>query len=191
VAGRNLAAMHPIEAAALIGVGGSVIVAVVAYIATTLATRWTLAAERERRIWEKKSAAYELTLGELLNRQVKRFKAQRGDPDMEMVKAYLAARESPGWIQAEAMLVAYAPQPVIDALEDSRLAYIQAARGTDRLQESKGSVSSPDEGLAAFRELMEAVVEADKKDQALANTVRRELGLAAVRLPLPSAPDIS
>lgn len=38
----TLSAMQPVEAAALIGVGGSAIVAVVSYVATTLATCWTL-----------------------------------------------------------------------------------------------------------------------------------------------------
>jgi hypothetical protein len=44
---------------------------------------------------------------------------------------------------------------------------------------------------AAFGDLLEAVIEADAKDQALANAIRIQLGKEPVRLALPSHPQLS
>jgi hypothetical protein len=186
--------MNPVEAAALIGVGGSVIVAVVAYVATTLTTRWTLADDRQRRVWDKKSTAYELALSELIRRQTTRFKAQRDEPDIDLAAEYLAALESPDWARAEAMLLAYGVQPVIDALEDSRQAYLEAALHLGRLQETKRATprsAYEDAITVAFRQMIHAVKDADKQDQALANAIRADLGAGHVKLPLPSRQELS
>jgi hypothetical protein len=186
--------VHPVEVAASIGVIGSATVAVVAYVSTAAATRRTLDAERERRNRDERSAAYTLVLRELLSRQSVRLKAQRGGADLELMAAYFAMLESQEWIESQVALLGCAPQAVIDALEASQLVYIVVAQHYDRLQTLRrtgGMATHAEEIDATFMKMLDAVAEADKKDQALANAIRADIGAKPVQIPLPSWPAIS
>lgn len=110
---------------------------------------------------------------------------------------YLARRESPSWIKARGMLLAYAPQAFHDALEESLVCYVKAVQILDRLEALKAPDGEEeadvrecrrDEALALFSNLMDVVCDADTKDQVLANTIRAQLGKVPVMLPLPSRP---
>ena len=68
--------MNSVVEAALIGVGGSVIVAIVAFVTTRAVTGRTLRADRERQILDKELATYELALSELMGMQVVRMNGQ-------------------------------------------------------------------------------------------------------------------
>lgn len=68
--------MNSVVEAALIGVGGSVIVAVVAFVTTWPVTGRTLRADRERQILDKELATYELALSELMGMQIARLNGQ-------------------------------------------------------------------------------------------------------------------
>jgi hypothetical protein len=119
--------MDPAVQAALIGVGGSVIVAVVAFVTTWSVTRRTLRADRDERIWDKESATYELALSELLRLQIVRMKGQFSQGRPDLMAEYLAQRDSPDWVKTQGMLLAYAPQEVHDALDASVVCYVRAA----------------------------------------------------------------
>jgi hypothetical protein len=135
-------------AAALIGVGGSVIVAVVGFLTTRAITGETLrassAAAREGRLWDKRSAAYEAALAELASRQVRQRRVRRliGKPadtlkGVEALQEYFATRDTPGWAEMQGRLLAYASKPVLDALEAARTADEAASRSYDEFVEKK------------------------------------------------------
>lgn len=176
--------MKPVVEAALVGMGGSVIVAIVAFVTTWAVTRRTLNADRDRRLWEKESAAYELMLSELMRIQAVRQKLLRSDSVPDMATEFFDSRESPSWTQAEGMLLAYAPQAVHDALGESVAGYDVAAGCLFalRVAEFKAENDDPDKELAMgrvdlySRKLKTALIAADQKDQALANAIRAQLG---------------
>lgn len=68
--------MNSVVEAALIGVGGSVIAAIVAFVTTWAVTGRTLRADRDRQILDKELATYELALSELMGWQITRLNGQ-------------------------------------------------------------------------------------------------------------------
>jgi hypothetical protein len=58
--------------AAAIGVGGTVIVGVAGFGASIWNTRRTIAHDRDSRLWDKRAAAYEAALAEIVNRSATR-----------------------------------------------------------------------------------------------------------------------
>jgi hypothetical protein len=183
----------------LISVGGSVIVAVVAFITTWAVTGRTINADRDRRLWDKESAAYELALSELTRMQVVRMQGQAGNR-LDLMAEYLAQRKSPSWIQAQGMLLAYAPQEVHDALDRSAQCYVQAAGYLNQIEALRdrhqnegpdGKERRLDQVLEVADKLNSVVVDADKEDQALANTIRAQLGKEPVALALPTRPKLT
>ena len=194
--------MNSVVEAALIGVGGSVIVAVVAFVTTWVVTGRTLRADRERQIMDKELVTYELALSELMAMRVVRLNGQFSlkKPDPDFMADYIARRESASWIKAQGMLLAYAPQSVHDALEEYLACYVQVVQTFDRLEALKAPAGEEqadarerrrEEASALFGHLMDLVCKADEKDQALANTIRAELGRAPVMLALPSRPRVA
>ena len=194
--------MNSVVEAALIGVGGSVVVAIVAFVTTWAITSRTLRADRERQILDKELVTYELALSELMGMQVVRLNGQFSlkKPEPDFMADYVARRESASWIKAQGMLLAYAPQSVHDALEESLVCYAQVVQTFDRLEvlkapdgeeEADARERRREEAFALFGDLMDLVCDADKKDQALANTIRAQLGRAPVMLALPSRPRVA
>jgi hypothetical protein len=194
--------MDPVVQAALIGVGGSVIVAVVAFITTWIVTGRTVRADREHRVLDRELATYELALSELMRMQTARMSGQFSQkrPEPDFVADYFALRESASWIKAQGLLLAYAPQVVHDALEESLVCAVKAAQILDQLKALKSPDGDEDADtrerrrekvFVLFDSLLDAVRDADVKDQALANAIRAQLGKAPVMLALPSRPRLS
>jgi hypothetical protein len=112
--------MSSVVAAALIGVGGSVIVAVVGFLTTRAVTGQTIAAAatsaRETRLWDKRAAAYEAALSELARRLVRRQRAIDSVDDtntaVDFVAEYFATQDTPEWYEAEGRLLAYSSRKV-------------------------------------------------------------------------------
>jgi hypothetical protein len=135
--------VDPVVAAALIGVGGSVIVAVVGFLTTRAITGETIKANsataREGRLWDKRSAAYEAALAELASRQVRQRRVLRliGTPDpakaVKALQEYFATRDTPAWAEMQGRLLAYATSPVLEALEAARTADEAASRSYDEV----------------------------------------------------------
>jgi hypothetical protein len=169
--------------------------------AGTADTIRALDAARDGRLWDKETAAYELTLSELTRMQISRINGQFSvkGPDARIMGEYLAQRESEGWVRAKGMLLAYAPQAIHDALDESVDCYAQAVGILSQLTTLKTHRENEDSAERGRRmgqvtvfldQLMDVVIEADKKDQALANTIRAQLGGAPLQLPLPSRPGL-
>jgi len=140
--------VDPVLAAALIGVGGSVIVAVVGFLTTRAITGETIKANsataREGRLWDKRSAAYEAALAELASRQVRQQRVLRlitTSPDtlkaVEALQEYFASRDTPAWAEMQGRLLAYATNPVLEALEAARTADEAASRSYDEFVENR------------------------------------------------------
>jgi hypothetical protein len=198
---------------AVVGVAAAAFIAVMGYKHTekitdktvragTADTKRALEAARDGRLWDKKTAAYELALSELTRMQISRINGQFSlkGPDAEMMGEYFAQRESEGWIRAQGMLLAYAPQEVHDALEESVGCYTRAARIQGQLTALRPHPDNEDGAAKAqrmgqvgvfFDQFVDVVCEADKKDQALANTIRAQLGGAPLRVSLPSRPELA
>jgi len=127
---RSLPFMVPVMWAALIGVGGSVIVALVGFYTTQhisgVTMRASMSEAHRERIWDKRAVAYEKALAELADRQVRRERAMLLGPDTmsaaKRLEAYFAVRDKPEWFEAEGQLMAYSTQSVWDALMDARRA---------------------------------------------------------------------
>jgi hypothetical protein len=190
---RYTPCMNVVVEAAFIGVGGSVIVAVVAFVTSWASTDRMLKAERVRQIREKELATYELTLSELIGMQTARLNGQYSlsRPNTSFMADYIARRESESWIKTRGMLLAYAPQDVHDALEESIGCYVKAIQIYDRMQAARTSGQWQNEIPVLFDNLMNVVRDADVKDQALANAIRAQLGKEPVMLALPTQPRVS
>jgi hypothetical protein len=127
--------MDPLMWAALIGVGGSVIVALVGFFTTqhisVMSMRASMTKAHNDRIWDKRAVAYERALAEVANRQVRRERAMLLGPDTmsaaKRLEAYFAVRDKPEWSEAEGQLMAYSTPCVWDALKDARGAERTAA----------------------------------------------------------------
>ena len=187
--------------AALVGVGGSVIVSVVAFVTTWAITSRTLSADRDRRILDKEIATYELVLSELMRFQTARMDGQysRGRPGTDYLAEYFALRNSDNWIRATGLLLAYAPQPIHDALDECLVCYVNAAGFFNELDALKRP-EAPEDATSRqrrlkkvtelFGKLMNVVSDSDERDQILANEIRSQLGKPPVRPPLPSKPKL-
>ena len=111
----SLPFMDPVMWAALIGVGGSVIVALVGFFTTqhisVVTMRASMSKAHNDRIWDKRAVAYERALAEVANRRVRRERAMLLGPDTmsaaKRLEAYFAARDKPEWSEAEGQLMAY------------------------------------------------------------------------------------
>jgi len=120
--------MDPVIWAAIVGVGGSVIVALVGFFTTRAISgqtmRASMAEAHDNRIWDKKATAYETALTELANRKLERESALRLPPDPmtagEQLANYFATRDTPEWLAAEGRLMAYSSKKVWDALQAAR-----------------------------------------------------------------------
>lgn len=131
--------------------------------------------------------------------QVVRMQGQAGNR-LDLMAEYLAQRKSPSWIQAQGMLLAYAPQEVHDALDRSAQCYVQAAGYLNQIEAIRdrhknegpdGKERRLDQVLEVADKLNSVVVDADKEDQALANTIRAQLGKEPVALALPTRPKLT
>jgi hypothetical protein len=170
--------------------------------AGTNTTAATLTAAREDRLWEKRCAAYETALEALLYRQRKRqhdLRMYRLDKDSEeKLRDFFGGYEPPGWFEAQARLVAYASDAVLDAYETSHRADLEVWGRYRQWQilaeESQLAVESGRPGAAhdgqvmieARRKINPALGEADAKDEILRKSIRDELGSKPQAATLPA-----
>ena len=153
--------------------------------------RATLAAAREDRLWEKRAAAYEASLTELLYRQAHRqyeLRKYRLDDDSEQkLKDFYEDYELPGVFEAQSRLVAYSSDAVVDAFQATktahaavRMAYsrVEMFREQIRAAQANGSPRSAPDGdeiMDAQHKLDDELEAADATDEALIKVIRDEL----------------
>jgi hypothetical protein len=187
---------------ALVGVAASIVSSVVSSNNTrratertvdagTAANRATLVAAREDRLWEKRAAAYEESLTDLLYRQARRQHDLRryrlDDASEQRLKAFYEDYELPGVFEPQARLVAYASDTVIEAFNAARRAhdevrsrYSQYEMAKDQIRAAIDSgrpraAQDAETGIEASRQLDKAREAADAADEALIAVIRGEL----------------
>ena len=189
--------MNPVVGAAIIGVGGSVIVALVGFFTTRAISAKTmnasLAEAHQTRIWDKKATAYEAALAELANRELRRDRAMSlpADPMMagELLETYFATRDTPEWSEAEGRLMAYSTEKLWNALREARCADREAAVCFNELVEpmeevhqlrADGNHSGMQQVIdlrvsPAVKRTSKGLVESAARDSELVNLIRNEL----------------
>jgi hypothetical protein len=188
--------MDPTIAAALIGVGGVVIVAVAGYWTTIRTMQMNLAEAKAGRLWESRATAYVDALAAVHYRQVKReydTRSYRLDGDGEArAKAYLDAYKAPAWYELEARLQAFASQPVVTATQAGAKAHMAAAAAYQAWHTAAGQTGAGNEArrqgipvpslpgeasgnVALHQAQVEARKAADNADDALVELIREEL----------------
>jgi hypothetical protein len=157
--------------------------------AARLATTATLAAAREGQRWEREHAAYVETIAGVLRRQRQRqyLGTSLLSEDLEQLRDFLDAHEPPGWLEAQARLIACASEWVKDAAEASRQAHLEVWARVHRYRlmgddnrlalESGRPDDAPFDGrelVAAREEIDAAIGEADAMDNLLVTLIREE-----------------
>src|ERR1700722_11248988 len=100
--------------------------------AARAATMATLAAAREGQRWEREHAAYVETIAGVLRRQRQRryLVTNSLSEESEQLRDFLDAHDPPGWLEAQARLIACAPAWGEEPAEASRQAHLEVwARG--------------------------------------------------------------
>jgi hypothetical protein len=182
--------MDPTVIATAIGVGGTVIVGVAGFSASIWNTRKTIAHDREDRLWDKRAAAYEPALTEVVTRLTKRQRWLSSSSETwtaENMEEYRASQAKPEWSVAEGRLLAYASRQVLEALYATRSAGADLAEAFDRVGERMASgklemaagTITWDAFRAQVRPMLEVVREAanesENLDQELFDLMRSEL----------------
>ena len=157
--------------------------------AARLATTATLAAAREGQRWEREHTAYVETIAGVLRRQRQRqyLGTSLLSEDLEQLRDFLDAHEPPGWLEAQARLIACASEWVKDAAEASRQAHLEVWARVHRYRlmgddnrlalESGRPDDAPFDGrelVAAREEIDAAIGEADAMDNLLVTLIREE-----------------
>jgi hypothetical protein len=187
----------------VLGIAGAVVTSVVGSRNTRMATEKTvdagtsntraaLAAARDDRLWDKRCAAYEETLAQVMHRQEKRRHDLRSfrldEASEEQLKATFDAYEPPEWFETKARLAAYASGVVLEASYEASDAHQEVRARYQRYRmigdDNKLAVESGqlglahdgEEAIAARRAVDPALEEADAKDARLIMLIRDELG---------------
>ena len=158
--------------------------------AARAATLAALTAAREGQRWEREHAAYVETIAGVLRRQRQRRYLVTNPlfEDSEQLRDFLDAHEPPGWLEAQATLIACASEWVKDAAEASRQAHLEVwARvhryrlmGDDNrlaLESGRPDDAPPFDGrelVAARGEIDTAIEDADAMDNLLVTLIREE-----------------
>jgi hypothetical protein len=149
----------------------------------------TLAAAREGQRWEREHAAYVETIADVLRRQRQRryLVTSSLSEDSELLRDFLDAHDPPGWLEAQARLIACASEWVKDAAEASRQAHLEVWARVHRYRlmgddnglalESGPPGGAPFGGrelMAARQEIDAAIADADAMDNLLVTLIREE-----------------
>jgi hypothetical protein len=162
-----------------------------AIAAGAASTRATLVAAREDRLWERRCAAYEAMLAQLLHNQMKRFfdaPELRADAEIDQIaKGFFDKYAVSDRFETQAQLVAYASDTVTEAHKATREAdatvravYSHTAALSEQVRVARAS-GSPQSGPDAStlkestRELDAALNAATAADEALIKVIRDEL----------------
>jgi hypothetical protein len=156
--------------------------------AARAATIASLEAAREGQRWEKEHAAYVETIAGVLRRQRQRryLVTSSLSEDSDQLRDFLDAHDPPGWLEAQARLIACASEWVKDAAEASRQAHLEVwARvhryrlmdDDNRLALKSGGGGVPFDGrelVAARADIDAAIGDADAMDNLLVTLIREE-----------------
>jgi len=157
--------------------------------AARAATVAALAAAREGQRWEREHAAYVETIADVLRRQRQRryLVTHSLSEDSDQLRDFLDVHEPPGWLEAQARLIACAAEWVKDAAEASRQAHLEVWALAHRYRlmgddnrlalESASPGGAPFDGreLTAVRTDIEtAIADADAMDNLLVTLIREE-----------------
>jgi hypothetical protein len=157
--------------------------------AARAATLAALTAAREGQRWEREHAAYVETIAGVLRRQRQRRYLVTNPlfEDSDQLRDFLDAHEPPGWLEAQATLIACASEWVKDAAEASRQAHLEVWARVHRYRlmgddnrlalESGRPDDAPFDGrelVAAREEIDAAIGEADAMDNLLVTLIREE-----------------
>ena len=185
---------------AAVGIAGTVMSAIVGSRNTRMAadqtveaaraaTTATLAAAREGQRWEREHAAYVETIAGVLRRQRQRryLVTNSLSEDSEQLRDFLDAHDPPGWLEAQARLIACASEWVKDAAEASRQAHLEVWARVHRYRlmdddnrlglESGRPGGAPFDGselVAARNDIDAAIADADAMDNLLVTLIREE-----------------
>ena len=185
---------------AVVGIAGTVLSSVVGSRNTRVAAEQTveaaraatlaaLEAAREGQRWEKEHAAYVETIAGVLRRQRQRryLVTSSLSEDSDQLRDFLDAHDPPGWLEAQARLIACASEWVKDAAEASRQAHLEVWARVHRYRlmdddnrlalESGPGGSAPFDGrelVAARRDIDAAIADADAMDNLLVTLIREE-----------------
>jgi hypothetical protein len=157
--------------------------------AARAATVAALAAAREGQRWEREHAAYVETIAGVLRRQRQRryLVTHSLSEDSDQLRDFLDVHEPPGWLEAQARLIACAAEWVKDAAEASRQAHLEVWARVHRYRlmgddnrlalESARPGGAPFDGrelTAAQADIETAIADADAMDNLLVTLIREE-----------------
>ena len=184
----------------LIGVGGTVWVAVTGFRANRRIAADTMSAERGRALWEKRCTAYEEIIAILRERQAFRsgvflrasaLTANRTSEPLGILKRYTDDLTDPTTAGPQSRILAYASPAVRRAYDElmkadlilaARLSIWQTSFNTQQVQEAAeklavplglSPITAPDD---AWNEAQEALADVLEKDEMVIGLIRRELG---------------
>jgi hypothetical protein len=199
--------MQPIIEAAWIatatgvtGIVGSVTVALAGFRSMRSATQQTIEADRDRRLWEKRAAAYEAILAAMLSRQAVRVRGKQAietKKKMTEVLAEFVQFDLPGRYELEGRITAYASRAVRTAYGEVRVADLEVtaryatlkaldttaaagglqvkAQGQGRLPNDQAVIEARFSWDEIWDALLLALEKANGKDRALIELIRAEL----------------
>lgn len=179
--------MDPTIAAAIIGIGGSVLVAVTSFLTTRAITGRQLADARQSRIWDKQAATYTDAIAGV------QWRTARRNRDLATIK--LLGRQPPDsahgntpvdWAELQGRLFAFASPQVLAAVKTAGDAGQEAERLTTHLfglitfavspsGQWNRSADSTDEIERAIGSADRAAQTANDRDDALIDTIRADL----------------
>jgi hypothetical protein len=157
--------------------------------AARAATIASLEAAREGQRWEREHAAYVETIAGVLRRQRQRryLVTNSLSEDSDQLRDFLDAHDPPGWLEAQARLIACASEWVKDAAEASRQAHLEVWARVHRFRlmdddnrlalESGRGGGAPFDGrelVAARQDIDAAIADADAMDNLLVTLIREE-----------------
>jgi hypothetical protein len=159
-----------------------------------------LGADRDRRLWEKRAAAYEAMLAAMLSRQTVRIRGKQAietKKKMTEVLAELVQFDLPGRYELEGRITAYASTAVRTAYGEVRAADLEVtaryatlkaldttvaaaelqakAQAQDRLRNDQATIEVPFSWEEIWDALLLALEKANGKDRALIELIRAEL----------------
>jgi hypothetical protein len=176
--------MDPTVIAALVGVGGTVVVGVTGYVANVWSTRKTIAHDRESKVWDQRAAVYIEALAALNYRQASRNAVicAACDEARRITHALATSYQQPDWHKLEARMQAFASEPVMTAMQASSNAHMNALAvykssdaTTSRVLPAVGSEATATQAVKMRQALDTARMAADKADDAIIEQIRAEL----------------
>jgi hypothetical protein len=194
----------------LVSLAGTVAVAVSGFRNTRKVTSQTiqaalngtlmgLDAAREERLWERKSAAYEVILSGLMDRAAWRrsHRPERWmDQALKFLEEFLRGGYTPAeWNETQSRLFAYAPDDAMTAYIAIRRADVDIAecwRAWAKLsgEPEDGSLPSAEATAAALNQAVSTMDACDERDNELAKILRADLRhKPSESLALPKPPD--